>query len=179
MGMAKLDDGSYLREVTRVGRPWGRLAVQVSPPVIPEDAKSASEVSSIDRSVNHALFIRSSFFCAIIIYRVVYSSPSCMQVLDKMTAMRPDDYMIPLVDVAGQPRLSTGDDPVDALIFKAMDNVELLALEGLKIQMVPAPPTKDLHRCRQPLQKNSKSTKAKILIDKAQTIVNNPYLRWF
>ena len=47
--MLRLEDGSYLREVrrVRVGRPWERLAVQVSRPVVPVDAASASEVSSM------------------------------------------------------------------------------------------------------------------------------------
>ena len=47
--MVRLEDGSYLREVrrVRVGQPWERLAVQVSRPVVPVDAASASEVSSM------------------------------------------------------------------------------------------------------------------------------------
>ena len=47
--MVRLEDGSYLREVrrVRVGRPCERLAVQVSRPVVPVDAASASEVSSM------------------------------------------------------------------------------------------------------------------------------------
>lgn len=45
--MAKLEDGSYLRQViSRAGRRWDRLAVQVSRPVIPENAATASQVSS-------------------------------------------------------------------------------------------------------------------------------------
>lgn len=43
--MVKLEDGSYLHEIRRVGRPWERLAMQVSQPVVPENAASASEVS--------------------------------------------------------------------------------------------------------------------------------------
>lgn len=43
--VVRLEDGSYMREVRRVvGRPWERLAVQVSRPVVPADAASASEV---------------------------------------------------------------------------------------------------------------------------------------
>ncbi|XP_062193238.1 uncharacterized protein LOC133896652 [Phragmites australis] len=114
-GMVRLEDGSYLHEVRRVGRPWEWLVVQVSRPVVPEDAASASEV------------------------------------LNKMTTMRAEDLckflvqMIPLKDIAGRQnlgkpvrrtaRLSSGDDLVEALIFKAMDKLEALVLEGLKIQM--------------------------------------------
>ncbi|WVZ65848.1 hypothetical protein U9M48_015147 [Paspalum notatum var. saurae] len=113
--MVRLEDGSYMREVRRVGRPWERLAVQVSRPVVPEDAASASEV------------------------------------LDKMTAMRAEDLLkslvqtMPLKDIAGRQnpgepvrrtaRLSSGDGLAEALVFKAMDKLESLALEGLKIQM--------------------------------------------
>lgn len=43
--VVRLEDGSYMREVRRVGRPWERLAVQVSRPAVPLDAASASEVS--------------------------------------------------------------------------------------------------------------------------------------
>ncbi|XP_062199871.1 uncharacterized protein LOC133902279 [Phragmites australis] len=117
-GIVRLEDGSYLREVRRVGRPWERLAVQVSRPVVPEDAASVAEV------------------------------------LDKMTAMRAEDLckfliqIMPLKDIAGQQnpgdpvrrtaRLSSGDDLVEALIFKSMDKLEGLVLEGLKIQMASA-----------------------------------------
>nr|CAB3454227.1 unnamed protein product [Digitaria exilis] len=111
----RLEDRSYLREVTRVGRPWHRLAVQVSRPVSPVDAASVSEV------------------------------------LDKMAAMRAEDLckfltqMMPLKDITGQKNpgeparrmtnLSSGDDLVEALVFRAMDKLESLVLEGLKIQM--------------------------------------------
>ncbi|CAN6167985.1 unnamed protein product [Urochloa humidicola] len=116
-GIARLDDGSYLREIRRAGRPWGRLAVQVSRPVVSEDAVSASEV------------------------------------LDKMAAMRADDLcnslaeMMPLKDITGQEkpgepvrrraaaRLSSGDDLLEAVVIRAMDKLESLVLEGLKIQM--------------------------------------------
>ncbi|CAL5086863.1 unnamed protein product [Urochloa decumbens] len=115
--IARLEDGSYLREIRRAGRPWGRLAVQVSRPVVPEDAASASEV------------------------------------LDKMATMRADDLckflveMMPLKDITGQQnpgepvrrraaaRLSSADDLLEALIIRAMDRLESLVLEGLKIQM--------------------------------------------
>ncbi|CAN6205066.1 unnamed protein product [Urochloa humidicola] len=114
--IARLEDGSYLREVRSAGRPWGRLAVQVSRPVVPEDAASASEV------------------------------------LDKMAAMRADDLckflveMVPLKDITGQEnpgepvrrraaRLSSADDLLEGIVIRAMDKLESLVLEGLKIQM--------------------------------------------
>ncbi|KAF8759272.1 hypothetical protein HU200_010308 [Digitaria exilis] len=111
----RLEDRSYLREVTRVGRPWHRLAVQVSRPVSPVDAASVSEV------------------------------------LDKMAAMRAEDLckfliqMMSLKDITGQKnpgepvrrttKLSSGDDLLEALVFRALDRLESLVLEGLKIQM--------------------------------------------
>lgn len=49
--MVRLEDRSYLREVTRVGRPWQRLAVQVSRPVAPVDAASVSEVRASSTSL--------------------------------------------------------------------------------------------------------------------------------
>ncbi|KAK3132683.1 hypothetical protein QOZ80_6AG0526250 [Eleusine coracana subsp. coracana] len=117
--MVKLEDGSFLREVIsrRAVLPWERLAVQVSQPIIPVDAATASEV------------------------------------IDKMTAMRPDDLckflanMMPLKDIAGRQtpggepvrrpaRLSSGKDLVEALVLKAMDRMEGLVMEGLMmIQM--------------------------------------------
>ncbi|TKW34631.1 hypothetical protein SEVIR_2G318100v4 [Setaria viridis] len=126
--IVRLEDGSYLREVRRVCRPWERLAVQVSRPVVPVDAASASEV------------------------------------LDKMAAMRAEDLckflsqMMPLKDITGQhnpgepvrrtARLSSGDDLLEALVVRAMDKLESLVLEGLKIQMAsPATePTADRRR---------------------------------
>ncbi|KAL6844573.1 hypothetical protein ACP4OV_025232 [Aristida adscensionis] len=114
--MARLEDGSYLREVRRVvGRPWKRLAVQVSRPVVPEDAATAAEV--LDKMTSTS------------------ADHLCKFLTQKM----------PLKDVAGRQspgepvrrtrRLSSGDDLLEALILKSMDKIEALVLEGLKIQM--------------------------------------------
>ncbi|TVU10438.1 hypothetical protein EJB05_43967, partial [Eragrostis curvula] len=113
--MVKLEDGSYLYEVSRVGRPRERLAVQVSRPVIPENAKSASEV------LDKMTAMRADDLCKFLM------------------------KMMPLKDIAGRQnpgepvrrpaRLSSGDDLVDAIIVKAMGMMEGLIQEGLKIQM--------------------------------------------
>ncbi|KAF0905778.1 hypothetical protein E2562_008832 [Oryza meyeriana var. granulata] len=114
--MVKLEDGGYLHEIKRVvGVPWERLALQVSPPVVAENAATASEV------------------------------------LDKMTETRAENLckflskMMPIKDVAGRKdpgnvvrrsaRLNSGDDFFEALLFKAMDKMEGLVQQGLKIQM--------------------------------------------
>ena len=76
------------------------------------------------------------------------------QVLDKMAAMRAEDLcrflvkMMPLKDITGQQNpgepvrrtatLSSGDDLLEALVLKAMDKLESLVLEGLKMQMSPS-----------------------------------------
>ncbi|OEL27141.1 hypothetical protein BAE44_0011837 [Dichanthelium oligosanthes] len=116
----RLEDGSYLREVRRVGRPWERLAVQVSLPVVPVDAASASEV------LDKMAAMRAEDLCKFLI------------------------QMMPLKDITGEQnpgepvrrtaRLSSGDDLVEALVFTAMDKLESLVLVGLKIQMA-APAT--------------------------------------
>ena len=70
-----------------------------------------------------------------------------------MAAMRAEDLykflikMMPLKDITGQrksgepvrrtARLSSGDDLLEALVFEAMDELESLVLDGLKIQMSP------------------------------------------
>ena len=70
-----------------------------------------------------------------------------------MAAMRAEDLykflikMMPLKDITGQQNpgepvrrtatLSSGDDLLEALVLKAMDKLESLVLEGLKMQMSP------------------------------------------
>ncbi|KAL5201122.1 hypothetical protein ABZP36_035476 [Zizania latifolia] len=114
--MVKLEGGGYLHEIRRVvGVPWERLSLQVSQPVVPENATSAPAV------------------------------------LDKMTETRAEELckflarMMPIEDIAGKKnpgnvirrsaRLNSGDDFLETLLFKAMDKMEGLVLEGLKIQM--------------------------------------------
>jgi hypothetical protein len=61
MPVLRLEDGGYVREVRRAGRPWQRLAVQVSRPVVHADAATASEVRSmhgIERMRLHVIEIR-------------------------------------------------------------------------------------------------------------------------
>ncbi|CAN6175313.1 unnamed protein product [Urochloa humidicola] len=115
--IARLDDGSYLREIRRAGRPWGRLAVQVSRPVVSEDAVSASEV--LDKM-------------------------AAMRADDLCNSLA---QMMPLKDITGQEkpgepvrhraaaRLSSGDDLLEAVVIRAMDKLDSSVLEGLKIQM--------------------------------------------
>ncbi|KAF8700706.1 hypothetical protein HU200_034057 [Digitaria exilis] len=114
----RLEDRSYLREVTRVGRPFRGP----SPPSTPPACQRYDDCMA--------------FVC---------------QILDKMAAMRAEDLckfltqMMPLKDITGQKNpgeparrmtnLSSGDDLVEALVFRAMDKLESLVLEGLKIQM--------------------------------------------
>ncbi|KAG8057740.1 hypothetical protein GUJ93_ZPchr0002g25070 [Zizania palustris] len=114
--MVKLEGGGYLHEIRRVtGVPWDSLSLQVSRPVVPENATSAPAV------------------------------------LDKMTETRAEELceflarMMPIEDIAGRKnpgtvicrsaRLNSGDDFLETLLFKAMDKMERLVLEGLKIQM--------------------------------------------
>lgn len=42
--LTRLPDGSYVHEIRRLGRPWGRLVMQVSPPTVAENASTAFEV---------------------------------------------------------------------------------------------------------------------------------------
>ncbi|KAL6601575.1 hypothetical protein ACP70R_044795 [Stipagrostis hirtigluma subsp. patula] len=113
---ARLEDGSYLHEVRLpIGRPWERLAVQVSRPVVPQDAASAAEV------LDKMTAMRADDLCKFL------------------------TQMMPLKDVTGrqnpgEPALRTtrpgsGDDLMEALLLKSMDKMEALVLEGLKIQM--------------------------------------------
>uniref|UniRef100_J3N027 Uncharacterized protein n=2 Tax=Oryza brachyantha TaxID=4533 RepID=J3N027_ORYBR len=116
--MVRLEDGGYLHEINRVvGTPWARrrLALQVSQPVVAENAATASEV------------------------------------LDKMTETSAEDMCrflaktMPIKDIASRKhtgdvvrrsaRLNSGDDFLEALLFKAMDKMEVLVQQGLKIQM--------------------------------------------
>lgn len=73
------------------------------------------------------------------------------KVLDKMTMTKAENVckillkMMPMKDIAGRQnpgetvlrtaRLNSGDDFLEAVLFKAMDKMEGLVLEGLKIQM--------------------------------------------
>lgn len=41
-------DGSFLHEITRIGKPWERLCMHVSSPTVSEDAVTAAEVSNKD-----------------------------------------------------------------------------------------------------------------------------------
>ncbi|KAL6655046.1 hypothetical protein ACP70R_005872 [Stipagrostis hirtigluma subsp. patula] len=113
---ARLEDGSYLHKVRgAIGRPWERLAVQVSRPVVPQDAASAAEV------LDKMTAMRADDLCKFLV------------------------QMMPLKDVAGRQnpgeparrttRPGSGDDLMEALLLKSMDKMEALALEGLKIQM--------------------------------------------
>ncbi|CAD6218161.1 unnamed protein product [Miscanthus lutarioriparius] len=113
--VVRLEDGSYMREVRRVGRTWERLAVQVSRPAVPADAASASEV---------------------------LGKMAAMRAEDLWKFLV---QLMPLKDITGQKnpgepvrrtaRPISGDDLVEALVLDAMGKLEYLVLEGLKIQM--------------------------------------------
>lgn len=156
--IVRLEDGSYLHEVRRVGGLWERLAVQVSRPVVPLHTASASEVSG------PVSLCELRMICCPLFWSQQLRRRRRRQVLDKMAGMRAEDLckfltqMMPLEDITGQQnpgepvrrpaRLSSGDDLVEALVVRAMDKLESLVLEGLKIQMASpaAEPAADRRR---------------------------------
>ncbi|XP_052168695.1 uncharacterized protein LOC127785299 [Oryza glaberrima] len=114
--MVRLEGGGYLHEIKRVvGMPWERLALQVSQPVVAENAATASEV--LDKMTET-------------------SAENLCKLLSKM---------MPIKDIAGRKnpgkvirrsaRLSSGDDFLEALLFMEMDKMEGLVQQGLKIRM--------------------------------------------
>uniref|UniRef100_A0A0E0M4H4 PMI1/PMIR1-2 C-terminal domain-containing protein n=1 Tax=Oryza punctata TaxID=4537 RepID=A0A0E0M4H4_ORYPU len=114
--MVRLEDGGYLHEIKRVvGMPWERLALQVSQPVVAENAATASEV--LDKMTETS------------------AEDLCKFLLK----------MMPIKDIAGRKnpgnvirrsaRLSSGDDFLEALLLMEMDKMEGLVQQGLKIHM--------------------------------------------
>lgn len=62
--MVRLEGGGYLHEIKRVvGMPWERLALQVSQPVVAENAATASEVSYLDRYQDPWMPMKSIIHC--------------------------------------------------------------------------------------------------------------------
>ncbi|KAG6488471.1 hypothetical protein ZIOFF_049714 [Zingiber officinale] len=112
--MLRLQDGSYLRKIKKLGRPWGSLVMQVSTPMVAENAVTVEEVLSGMASCKR--------------------EEVCKYLEESM----------PLQDVSphrsGEIRgkkVAEGseDDFMEALLLSAIDKMESLAVEGLRIQM--------------------------------------------
>ncbi|CAL9052305.1 unnamed protein product [Musa banksii] len=123
--MARLADGSYLHEIRRIGRPWGSLVMQVSTPLIEENATTAAEV------IQFLLLQIEQVVCGMAslrrgdLWKCLHESMSMSnlsghqqgQIKGKKVIMGSEDHF------------------VEAVLLDSMENMEGLALEGLRIQM--------------------------------------------
>ncbi|CAD5175371.1 unnamed protein product [Musa acuminata subsp. malaccensis] len=115
--MARLADGSYLHEIRRIGRPWGSLVMQVSTPLIEENATTAAEIEQVVCGM--ASLRRGD------LWKCLHESMSMSnlsghqqgQIKGKKVIMGSEDHF------------------VEAVLLDSMENMEGLALEGLRIQM--------------------------------------------
>ncbi|CAL9088035.1 unnamed protein product [Musa textilis] len=123
--MARLEDGSYLLEIRRIGRPWGSLVMQVSTPLIEENATTAAEVTQflllqIEQVVCGMASLRRGD-----LWKCLHESMSMSnlsgheqgQIKGKKVIMGSEDHF------------------VEAALLDSMEYMEGLALEGLRIQM--------------------------------------------
>ncbi|KAJ8512851.1 hypothetical protein OPV22_003285 [Ensete ventricosum] len=112
--MARLADGSYLHEIRRIGRPWGSLVMQVSTPLVEENATTAAEVVCGMASLRRGE-----------LWKCLHESMSMSnlsghqqgQIKGKKVIMGSEDHF------------------VEAVLLDSMENMDGLALEGLRIQM--------------------------------------------
>ncbi|XP_072968098.1 uncharacterized protein [Typha angustifolia] len=112
--LLRLADGSYLHEIKRLGRPWGRLVMQISPPTIAENASTASEV------IRGMMSMKMEDLCKCL----MESMP-----MRDITGQRRDE-------ITGKPVLQGSEDGfMEAILLAAMEKMEGLVLEGLRIQM--------------------------------------------
>ncbi|XP_026656598.1 uncharacterized protein LOC113461173 [Phoenix dactylifera] len=115
--LMKLSDGSYLHEIKRLGRPWGRLVMQFSVPAIAENATTATEVLCRMASMKVEDLLNSLF----------ESMP-----MANITGCRTGERK-------GKPVLVGPENGfLEAILLDAMEKMEGLVLEGLRIQMGPS-----------------------------------------
>ncbi|WOL19032.1 hypothetical protein Cni_G27829 [Canna indica] len=114
MATLKLSDGSYLHEIKKLGRPWGRLAMQVSTPLIAEESTDAAEV------------IRGMASCK--------REELCKCMRESMPMCNLNGHQQGQIK-GKKVALGSEDDFVEGILLSSMDNMEGLALEGLRIQM--------------------------------------------
>ncbi|URE18704.1 hypothetical protein MUK42_10488 [Musa troglodytarum] len=112
--MTRLSDGSYLHEIKKPGRPWGRLAMQVSAPLIAENATAAAEV------IRGMASLRRGELC-----ECLHESMPMSNLSGRHTG-----------EIKGK-RVVTGAEEhfVEAVLLGSVEKMEGLALEGLRIQM--------------------------------------------
>ncbi|RWV95293.1 hypothetical protein GW17_00042087 [Ensete ventricosum] len=112
--MTRLSDGSYLHEIRKPGRPWGRLVMQVSAPLIAENATAAAEV------IRGMASLKRGELC------------ECLH------------ESMPMSNLSGRhageikgKRVVSGSEEhfVEAVLLGSVEKMEGLALEGLRIQM--------------------------------------------
>ncbi|OAY68199.1 hypothetical protein ACMD2_23210 [Ananas comosus] len=112
--LTRLPDGSYVHEIRRLGRPWGRLVMQVSPPTVAENASTAFEV------IRGMVSMKMEDLCRCL----MESMP-----MRDITGIRASE----IASRTGLP--SCEDNYTEAILLNAMDKMEGLVLEGLRIQM--------------------------------------------
>ncbi|URD99674.1 hypothetical protein MUK42_28832 [Musa troglodytarum] len=112
--MARLEDGSYLLEIRRIGRPWGSLVMQVSTPLIEENATTAAEVVCGMASLRRGD-----------LWKCLHESMSMSNLSGHEQAQIKGKKVI----------MGSEDHFVEAALLDSMEYMEGLALEGLRIQM--------------------------------------------
>ncbi|KAJ4805535.1 hypothetical protein LUZ62_018101 [Rhynchospora pubera] len=113
--VVRFQDGSFLHEITKVGKPWERLCMHVSLPTVAEDATTAAEV------LHRMTTIKMDDLCR------------CLMSL------------MPMIDITGIELTGSDSQPyhasteldflIESILFDSVKKFEELVLEGLKLQM--------------------------------------------
>ncbi|XP_020265861.1 uncharacterized protein LOC109841335 [Asparagus officinalis] len=112
--MIKLADGSYLHQIKKIDSPWKRLLMQVSTPMIIENGSTASQVIRAMASMG----MEDLYDC------LTESMP--------MGDLRHSDLSKMQKRIVTQ---GSEDGFVEAVLLGATEELEVLAMEGLRIQM--------------------------------------------
>ncbi|XP_074580755.1 uncharacterized protein LOC141837213 [Curcuma longa] len=112
--MLRLQDGSYLHKIKKLGRPWGSLVMQVSTPMVAENAVTVEEV------LHGMALCKREEVC-----KYLEESMSLQDVSPHRSG-----------EIRGKKVVEgSEDDFMEALLLSAIDKMESLAMEGLRIQM--------------------------------------------